>query len=250
MGKNKSNGNVKVGWLLASAMTGYPFLAATLLNASALDISSAIAWKNYKLGADASTSIEDRALTDLGNATTRGPAKYGATLSFYRDQNNTDTTSPYQQAFQAFRTEWVLGYLIVRVNAPATNAWAAGDTISIYKVLTDAPSDSDDGTDPGKFTLTFLAQGQLAVHTMVGAAGVITGVPTTLAKTVAGGPFQLAPIVAGQSIVSRATYSSSDLTKATVSTGGTVTPIASGSVSITTTYLAATAPIVTVVTLT
>lgn len=250
MAKNSSNGNVKVGWLLDSAMTGYPFLAATTLNTSALDISSAIAWKNYKLGADASTSIEDRALTDLGNATTRGPAKFGATLSFFRDQNNTDTTSPYQKAFQAFRTEWLVGWLVVRVNKDASLAWAAGDEYSLYKVINDAPSDTDDGTDPVKFTVTFLAQGQLAVHQQIAGAGVISGVPTTLAKTVAGGAFQLQPICGGASIVSRATYASSDLTKARVSAGGTVTPVASGSVSITTSWGAATAPIVTVVTLT
>lgn len=251
MAKNPSNGNVKVGWLLDSAMTGYPFLTASTLNTSALDISSAIAWKNYKLGADASTAIEDRALTDLGNATTRGPAKFGATLSFFRDQNNTDTNSPYQKAFQAFRTEWVLGWLVVRVNKDATVAWAAGDEYSLYKLINDAPSDSDDGTDLVKFTLTFLAQGSLAVHGQVGTTGTITGVPTTLSKTIAGGAFQLQPICNGASIVSRATYVSSDTTKATVSPGGTVTPLATTtSATITTSYGGATTPVVTVLTLT
>jgi hypothetical protein len=250
MAKNPSNGNVKVGWILDGSMAAYPFPTASTLNTSALDISDAIAWKNYKLGADASTSVEDRAITDLGNATTRGPAKYGATLSFFRDQNNTDTTSPYQQAFEAFKGDWTVGWLVVRVNKAASVAWAAGDEISIYKLINDAPSDSDDGQDAVKFTITFLAQGQLAVHSMVGAAGVISGVATTLAAAIADGPIQLQPVCSGASIVSRATYTSSDTTLATVSAGGTITPIAAGSPTITTSWGAATAPIVTTLTIT
>ncbi|MET4703111.1 Ig-like domain-containing protein [Frigoribacterium sp. UYMn621] len=250
MSKNPANGNVKVGWILDSALPLKNFTPAATLIASALDLSSAIAWKSFKLGADASPDIQDRALTDLGNAVTRGAAKYGATLGFFRDQNNTDTTSIYQQAFQAFRVMRTIGWLVVRVNKAASLPWAAGDEVSYYKLIADTLSDDTNGDDSVKFTVTFLPQGQLFAHAIVGGAGVITGVPTTLAKTIAGGAFQLQPILSGASIVSRATYVSSNTTMATVSKGGTVRPLTAGSPTITVSHGSATAPIVCTLTLT
>lgn len=250
MSKNQSNGNTKVGWILDSALTNKQFPVVTELTASALDLSAAIAWKNYKVGADVSADIQDRSLVDLGSAVSRGAAKYGATIGMFRDLNNTNNASVYVQAFQAFRTKGVIGWLVVRVNKAATLPWAVGDEVSLYKLMVDTTENSRAGEDSTKFIVTFLSQGALFAHSMVGGAGAISGVPTTLAKTVAGGPFQLQPVVAGASIVSRATYSSSDTTLATVSTGGTVTPIAAGSPVITTSYGAATASITTTVTLT
>jgi hypothetical protein len=249
MGKNQSNGNVKVAWILDSALPLKQFPLATTLNTSSLDLSEAIAWQDYAVGADNSADVEDRSIVDLGNAVSRGAASYAATLSMFRDLHSIDVSSIYVQAFEAFRVERTLGWLVVRVNKPATEPWAAGDEISLFKLLADTIADTTEGDSSTKFTVTFLPQGTLYVHTMVGGAGVITGVPTTLAKTVAGGAFQLLPILAGSSIVSRAEYSSSDTTKAQVSLGGTVTPVATGTSTITTSFGAGTAPISTVLTI-
>lgn len=249
MSKNPSSGNVKVAWILDSALPIKQFPLAATLN-GALDLSGATSWTDFAVGADSSADVNDRSLLDLGNAVSRGAASYKATLAMFRDKNSADVTSVYQQAFQAFRVMRTLGWLVVRVNKSASLPFAAGDEISLYKLLADTTSDTTDGDSSTKFKVEFLPQGSLFVHSMVGAAGVITGVPTTLAKTVAGGAFQLAPVAGGASIVSRATYLSSDTTKATVSAGGTVTPIAAGSPTITTTWAAATAPIVTTLTLT
>lgn len=249
MSKNQSNGNVKVAWILDSALPVKQFPLAATLN-GALDLTVATSWQDFEVGASDSADLDDRSLADLGNAVSRGAASYGATLSMFRDKFNTDVTSIYQQAFQAFRVERTLGWLVVRVNKASNLPFAAGDEISLYKLIADTVADDTEGDDSTKFTVTFLPQASLFVHTVVGAAGVITGVTTTLAKTVAGGPFQFQPIVAGASIVSRATYTTSDPTKATVSLGGTVTPLVAGSVTITTTFAGATAPIATVVTLT
>lgn len=250
MSKNSSNGNVKVGWILDSALAIKRFPLATTLNTSALDLTSAVAWADYELGASDSGDVDDRALNDLGNAVSRGAASYGATLSMFRDLYSTDNTSPYVKAFEAFRVERTLGWLVLRVNKDASLPWAAGDEISLFKLIADTVADDTEGEDSTKFTVTFLPQGMLYVHSMVGGAGVISGVPTTIAKTVAGGAYALAPVVAGASVVSRATYTTSDPTKATVSAGGVVTPLAAGTVSITVTWGAATAPVVQAVTIT
>ena len=109
MSKNQSNGNTKVGWILDSALSVKQFPVVTELNTSALDLSAAIAWKNFKAGADVSADIQDRALVDLGSSVSRGAAKYGATIGMFRDLNNTNNASVYVQAFQAFRTGGVIG---------------------------------------------------------------------------------------------------------------------------------------------
>lgn len=250
MSKNPAIGNVKVGWILDSALSAKQFPVLSELTSSALDISAAIAFKNLKLGSSKSADVDDRSLVDLGTAVTRGAQNYAATLPLFRNLNNADSTALYQQAFQAFRTAGVVGWLVIRVNKSASLAWAAGDEVSLYKFITDVPSNSTAGNESTKATVNFLPQGVMYPHTQIAGAGVISGVTTTLAKTVAGGAFQLAPVVNGASIMSRATYTTSDVSKATVSASGVVSPIATGSVSITTSWGAATAPIVTVITLT
>lgn len=250
MAKNPSSGNVKVAWILDSALPIKDFPLATTISGSGLDLTAAIAWQNFKLGSQGSNDIQDRSLADLGNAISRGAAKYGATLAMFRDQNNDDNTSVYQQAFEAFRVINTLGWLVQRVNKPAATPWAAGDEVSLYKLLANTVADTTAGENSTKFEVTFLSQGDLHVHTMLGGAGTITGIAATASKTVASGPYQLQPILAGASIVSRAQYSTSDRSVATVSNGGTVVPIKAGSATITVSYGAASASVVHALTLT
>ena len=249
MAKSPSNGNVRVAWILDSAFPVKEFPLAATLN-GALNLSPAIAWSDYEIGAGDSADLEDRSLVDLGNAMTRGQASYSATLSMFRDKNNADTTSIYQQAFQAFRVMRTLGWLVVRVNKSAALPFAAGDEISVYKLIADTVADSTSGAETTKFTVTFLPQGALFVHTQVGAAGVITGIASTQAKTLTSGPFQLQPVAGGASIVSRATYVSSAPAVASVSSGGTVSPKSAGTATITVSWGAATASVPMALTLT
>lgn len=245
MSKNQSAGNVKVGWILASALTETTFPLATTLNTSALDLTAAIAWSDYELAAGDSGDVDDRSLQDLGNAVSRGNASYGATLSMFRDKFNAASDSIYVSAFQAFRVERTLGWLVLRVNKDSRLAWAAGDEVSLFKLIADTVADSTEGEESTKFTVSFMQQGDLKVHTQIGAAGVITGVAATQSRSVASGPYQLQPVAGGASIVSRATYTSSAPTRASVSVGGTVTPLIAdvAAVTITVSWGAATAAV-------
>lgn len=250
MSKNPSNGNVKVGWILDSALPLKQFpLPATIIG-SALDLTAAIAWQDYEIGASDSGDLDDRSLLDLGNAVSRGAASYGATLSMFRDKFNKDLSSIYVQAFEAFRVERTLGWLIVRVNKDARLPWAAGDEVSLYKVIADTVADDTEGEDSTKFTVSFLPQGALFVHTMLGGAGAISGLPTTAAVTVAGLPLQLQPVLSGKSIVSRATYTSANPAIATVSKGGTIKGLTAGTTTVNVSYGAATAAVPVPVTVT
>lgn len=243
MSKIQSNGQVKVGWILDSALAAKEHPVFTVLNTVALDLTGAIAWQDFEVGASDSEDIDDRSLLDLGNAVSRGAASYGATLSMFRDKFNADLTSIYVQAFQAFREELSVGWLVVRVGKDARLPWAAGDEVSLYKLMATTVADDTEGADSTKFTVSFLPQGALFVHTLLADAGPITGIAATFARTVVEGPYQLQPVLAGRSIVSRATYTSSNQAVAVVSNGGTVTPVAPGTATITVSYGAAAADV-------
>jgi hypothetical protein len=244
MAKQQANGYIKVVWVLEADIADPEFPTAAELNA-ALDLSSAISWEDYALGSTGSDDIEDRALTDLGNATSRGSANYEAVLDFFRDKNNQDATSVYVDAFEAFRTFDVVGYLVTRVNdKPATDAFAAGDTVSVFKVIISHTTDITSGDTSTKFQVTFLSQGSLFTHTTVAGAGSIT-VASTLALAV-GEAKVLTPTLAGKSIRSRATYTSASPDVARVSSNGAVVGVSAGTAVITTAYGAGTSGTTTV----
>jgi hypothetical protein len=256
MAKITSNQYTKVVWIPDSQMTTTQAAAptVTILNgASAQDLSPAIAWNNFALANAASDTVTDRGITDSGNAQSRGFSNFAGTLDFFREADQTNTTSDFAKAFATFKTPRTLGWLVIR---PAVQLWstpfAAGDRISVYRFIADIVTDDVSGDDAVKFEVSFLAQGLEFPYTMVAGstASAISGVGTTLSKTVAGGPFALVPLLNGLDVHALATYQSSDSTKALVSANGVVTPIATGSVTITTTVPGALAPVSTVVTLT
>lgn len=250
MAKITSNEYVKVAWILDANMT--PAQAAaptdTILNAgTTVQLSPAIAWNDFTLGATDSDDIEDRGITDPGNAVSRGFANFEATISFFRDANLADTSSDFVKAWATFKTPRTYGYLVLRVAEKKwSDPWAAGDRVSVFKFIADTITDDVEGDDSVKFTVNFLPQGLLYPYTVVKAAtpAAITGVGTTGTASIAAGPTVLSPTLSGKDIRSVATYTSSDTTKARVSANGVITPVAAGSTNITVSHPAATAPIV------
>lgn len=252
MAKITSNEYVKVAWILDASMT--PTQAANptaaILNAG-LDLSPAIAWQDFALGNTDSDDVEDRGITDVGNAVSRGFANFEGTLSFFRDANPSDSSSDYVKAFNAFKTPRTYGYLVIRVaDKKWSDPFAAGDRVSVYRFVADTVTDDTEGDDSVKFTVNFLPQGTLFPAARVAAAGAISGVAATKSQTVAAGPYALAPVLSGKSIRAQATYSSSDTTKARVTANGVVIPVAAGTATITVSHPAATASVSHAVTLT
>ena len=98
MAKLMANGYMKVAWVPVAGIADAEFPTAAELNAG-VDLSAAIAWEDYEVGAQASDDIEDRSIVDLGNAVSRGSANYGATLDFFRDLDNANAASVYVDAF-------------------------------------------------------------------------------------------------------------------------------------------------------
>ena len=247
MAKITSNEYVKIAWVLDAAMTTAQAAApsAAALNA-ALDLSPAIAWQDFELGASDSDDVEDRGITDPGNAVSRGFANFGGTLSFFRDANPNDASSDYVKAFQAFRTPRVYGYLVLRVADKKWNEpFAAGDRVSVFRFIADAIVDDTEGDDSVKFTVNFLPQGILHPYTRV-AGATVSGVPTTNTLTV-GGTKVIVPTIAGKKASGIAKYVSNDTSKVVVTPNGVIKGIAAGTATVTVTVPGAT-PIVQTIT--
>jgi len=227
MSRQSANGFVKVAWILEANVANPAFPTPTELNTNGLDLSAAISWEDFALGSTGSDDIEDRALTDLGNAVSRGSANYEATLDFFRDLDNQDAASVYVDAFEAFRTADVVGYLVCRFVRPASAVWAAGDTISVFKVIVSYSADMTSGDNSTKFQVNFLSQGALSTNTTVASGSAVVGVPPTSSLAV-GARLVLLPTLDGVSIRSRATYVSANPALVTVSNHGVVVGVATG----------------------
>jgi len=117
--------------------------------------------------------------------------------------------------------------------AESSTSAANGDFVHVLKVMTDGYAESVTGEEAFRYTVTMLAQGDYAVRTVVG-GGTPVVTPATLASSV-GDHDQLAVTWGGRVYTNGVTYTTSDATKATVSTGGVVTSVAAGSATITAT---------------
>lgn len=241
--KITSNGNVTVWWVPAAGIADYRSPTAAEINAG-VDLTAAIAWDSYEIAASESNDVEDRSLIDKGNAITRGFQQFAAAFNLFRDADQTDTTSPYNIAFETFRTPRQYGYLITRVLQKETGTSppaAPGEWISVFRFVSDAVGDDTEGEDSYKMTLTFMPQGEVAVYTKVAVPAAVTVAPTTLALA-PGDRGLIEATLSGDSITQGATWRSSDTTVATVSPNGVVTAIAAGTANITADHDAATGP--------
>lgn len=249
--KVASNGNVSVWWVPAAGVADYRSPTAAEINAG-VDLTAAIAWDSYEIAASESNDVEDRSLIDKGNAVTRGFQQFAAAFNIFRDVDQSDTTSPYNIAFETFRTPRQYGYLITRVLQKETGTSppaAAGEWISVFRFVSDAVGDDTEGEDSYKMTLTFMPQGEVAVYTMVATAEAVTVAPAALPLAV-GAKGLVTAELADKNITQGATWRSSDTTVATVSANGVVTAIAAGTANITADHNAATGPGTSAVTVT
>lgn len=241
--KVTSNGNVSVWWVPAAGIADYRSPTAAEINAG-VDLTAAIAWDSFEIAASESNDVEDRALIDKGNAVTRGFQQFAASFNTFRDADLSDTTSPYNIAFETFREPRQYGYLITRVLQKAAGTSPAaqpGEWVSVYRFVSDAVGDDTEGEDSYKMTLTFMPQGEIKVYTMVATGEAVTVDPDTLALSV-GDRAVVTATLADKSITQGATWRSSDTTVATVSANGVVTGISAGTANITADHPAATGP--------
>lgn len=173
--KSQSNGKIKVYWVPAADIADEEAFLASPADADitgGLDLTPAIAWDGYDLGATDSNKIDDRGIIDEGAVQERGFAQFTGSLTFFRGITS-ETTGSYADAFAAFKAATdgsrPQGYLVTRIGVPATTAVAAGQKVNVFKFIADAFMDNTEGEDSVKFMVNFQPQGKLGVNVSVSA---------------------------------------------------------------------------------
>lgn len=231
--KVPASGNIRVWWALPNAFSNWESPTAAEINAC-LDISDSISWNDLDFGLQASNTIDDPAITAIGKVADRGAAQFGGGISFYYPGAFGDASNAYSLTYDALDAPRTNGYIVMRVDGEETSTSAAnGDLVHVFKVVTDGYAETITGEEAFRYTVSFLPQGDLAVRTVVGGGSVV--IPSTLAVTV-GSSEPLSATVGGRNYTNGVMWSSSDTTKATVSSAGVVTGVAAGSATITATY--------------
>lgn len=241
--KVTSNGNFNVSWVPLSGILDPNAPTAAELNAG-LALSEGIAMESFELAASESNDIDDRSILDAGNAVSAGYEQFSASMEFFRDADLTDNNSTYNQIYHAFKKPHQTGYLILRVLQNETgqhDPYKPGDTVSVFRVMSDAVADNTEGETSYKLSVTFQPQGFVKIHTLVAGAGQIVIEPAG-ELTVAVGEFDVInATIDGKSWTQGVTWRSSDTSVASVDANGVVIGVSPGSVQITATHPGATA---------
>jgi hypothetical protein len=171
--KSTSNGKIKVYWVPASDISNEEAFIASPMDVDitgGLDLTAAIAFDGYELGATDSNKIDDRGIIDEGAVQERGFAQFSGSLTFFRGITS-ETTGAYADAFAAFKSATdgsrPQGYLVTRIGVPATTAIAFGQKVNVFKFIADAFMDNTEGEDSVKFMVNFQPQGKLGINVSV-----------------------------------------------------------------------------------
>ena len=232
--KVPSSGNIRVWWALPNAFSNFAAPTATEINAC-LDVSDSISWNDFDFGLQASNTIDDPAITAIGKVSDRGAEQFGGGVSFYYPGAFGDASNDYSNTYDVMDQPRTPGFLVVRVDGDKTATPLAvnGQMVSVYKVMTDGYAEVITGEEAFRYTVTFLPQGDLAVRTVVGGTTPVTA--STLAVAV-GASEPLTATIGGRNYTNGVKWTTSDATKASVSSAGIVTGVAAGSATITATY--------------
>jgi hypothetical protein len=232
-----SNGNLRVDWFPANGFVNYEAPTVAELNAG-LNLSKAIAWSDFGFGMNASNTTDDPSIADTGHSKSRGSAQYGGAMSFYHPGTGTLDTDTFKLAQAAVGIPRTTGYIATRLDGikKSLDPYVVGDLVSIYLVETDGQTNVITGEDSFRYTVKLVSQGTFARY-IVARTGTLTVAPSaaTLAVT-AGQASRVKATVGGREYTQGVKWTSSDNTKAQVSSAGVVKGIAAGTATITATY--------------
>ena len=231
--KVPASGNIRVWWALENAFSNWQAPTQTELRAC-LDISDSISWNDFDFGLQASNTIDDPAITAMGKVSDRGAAQFGGGLSFYYPGAFGDDSNDYSLTYDALDQPRTRGFLVIRIDGEESSPLAnTGDLVHVFRVITDGYAESITGEEAFRYTITFMSQGDLAVRAVLGGGTVVTPATLTVAT---GAKSRLSATVGGRVYTNGVKWTTSDATKATVSSAGVVTGVAAGSATITATY--------------
>jgi len=173
--KKMMSPNTTIVWVDEDAVVDPLNPTVAELNAGQ-NISCAIV-RGYTLNPTASDTDGTASICDEGNVETPTYDNYEASLTFFYESDDTDTTSVFLIATELFELKGARGYLYRRIGKKSKEPFVAGDTVEGFFVESDNPQTIDGGDSGGPIQLTvpFLQQGQyVPKRTAVLAAAPVT----------------------------------------------------------------------------
>ena len=157
--------NQTIWWVPLAGLTTPSAPKATEVNAG-VNISAAVV-TGYTLRATDSETDDSKSIADEGNVKTPTVGNYEASLRIFRDAIGTgDNSAPVPATiYTTARNLWVngrvQGWLVKRLGKKQNTPCAAGDVLSVFKVMNDLIRDIDsDQNAPILTEVEFLPQGE------------------------------------------------------------------------------------------
>jgi hypothetical protein len=171
-------------WVPAGGITDIEDAVITELNAG-VNASNAISVDGTDFGTQSSNTSNDPSFGDASNVQTRGAAQYGGSVSMYYPKNYDDSSNELSVVYDALDHPRTPGFWAVRIDGDTRNsaAYAAGQYVSQYEVISDGEANELGGEEAQKRTVNFLSRGNLAVYTVTRSGAAALVVPATLTPT-------------------------------------------------------------------
>jgi len=154
--------NTTIWWVPESANLN-PLAPSAALLTVARNISCAVV-SGYTLNATDSDVDDSTSICDGANVELPTFYNYEANITFFRDSDLVTTTTDYAKAFNFFKTGRSIGWLVRRLGYPSTQAAAAAQVVSVYKVMSDISQDVVADSGPIQFTVPFAQQGSMNLN--------------------------------------------------------------------------------------
>lgn len=245
--KMPSKGNLRIYWAPDGAFANHYWPTVAELNAGQ-ELHHGMPWDGWDGLVQASETEESTPIGSKATRFSRGAANYGGDLSFWYPGYKGDMANAAALIYEALgarqNTLNVGGYLYWSVDGEIGEAgqpssdmqFASGDYVNIIKVTTDAWDDEITGENDFSYTRTFLKNGFIQLFTVASTAAPVLAVSATGTTSIGVGDHAfLNATVNGREWTRGVSWTSDDLTEATVSRNGIVTGVSAGTPTITAT---------------
>lgn len=168
--KINTNGNIHWFFYPTNTFADLKNLTVTELNSvfDTANASNAISYNDTDFGAQASETNDDPSFAASGVSLTRGASQYGGGFSFYYPGEYDDATNSLSRFYDLMsqRSEWIV---VLRNDGEKawTDLWEEGDLYSSFHILIAGESQSIQGTDAFRYTVTALSQGSMNLYRVV-----------------------------------------------------------------------------------
>lgn len=247
-----ASGNIQVRWHAENAFANPARPTPAEVNAGFI-ITDDISWNDFDFGLSASNTNNDPSLASKSNVSDRGAIQYGGGISLYLPGDFSDDSNHHKLAWDLLSVPRTTGWITIQLDGELsetstptysgglTQTAANGDLIDVFKVMTAAYTPVIVGENAFRETISLLPQGEAYPDAVVSTSTPTLSSTATLALDLSdGASLPVTATVNGRRFTRGVRWSSSDVTKATVSQNGIVTPVAVGTATITASYLGAT----------